>query len=290
MNNYLFLLFLFSNLYFITSRKVIARFSKTVGTKIANQIRGNYPQKVISNKEDNEILEVDFTEKLKLDNNKLITISPGGFKGFYTLGVSKYIKNNYDVKDFIFSGASAGAWNALYMCKKKEEDDDFLDIIQGIDYDNFNTIYDVEQVIKHEILKKYDYIDFDFDRLFIGVTVLEKCKLTTTIYTSFETLNDAVDCCIASSHIPFITGRVIHRYKDKIVLDGGFGDYPYLKIGPPKMHISPDIWGKSAASFMDLTDLNMKQKNKNEKLKNLFEEGYLDTEINKENVQLELIK
>lgn len=290
MMKYLFLLFLFCNTLCMNSRKIAGRFSKFIGTNVANKIRGNYPQElVINNMNDEVIKEVDFYEKLKLNSSKLITITPGGFKGFYTLGVSKYIKDNYNVSDYIFSGASAGAWNALYMCKKKSEDD-FISTMLGIDYDKINTLYDLQQILKHEIIKKYNNEDFDFDRLYIGVTIIGKCKLTTTIYTSFETLDDAIDCCIASSHIPFISGKVFHKYKNKLVLDGGFGDYPYIKIGPPIMQISPDIWGKSGASFMDLNDLNMKQENKNEKLKSLFEEGYLDTELNKDSIKLDDIE
>lgn len=45
----------------------------------------------------------------------MITISPGGIYGFYTLGTCSYIKNNYNISDYIFSGASAGSWNSLYM-------------------------------------------------------------------------------------------------------------------------------------------------------------------------------
>jgi predicted acylesterase/phospholipase RssA len=58
-----------------------------------------------------------------LSNKSLIYISPGGFKGLYMLGVSTFIKNTYDTSDYIFSGASAGAWVSLFMtCKKDNEE------------------------------------------------------------------------------------------------------------------------------------------------------------------------
>ena len=53
-----------------------------------------------------------------LSNKKLITISPGGFKGFYLLGILTYIKEKHDLDNFIYSGASAGSWNSLFMCYK----------------------------------------------------------------------------------------------------------------------------------------------------------------------------
>ena len=48
-------------------------------------------------------------------DKKLIILTPGGLYGFYTLGVSCYIKNHYNLTDFIFSGSSAGSWNSLFL-------------------------------------------------------------------------------------------------------------------------------------------------------------------------------
>lgn len=49
-------------------------------------------------------------------------ISPGGLRGFYTHGVCKFIRDNYKISNYTFHGASAGAWNSLYMSinEKKE--------------------------------------------------------------------------------------------------------------------------------------------------------------------------
>jgi len=49
---------------------------------------------------------------------KIIAISPGGYHGFYMMGISNYIKENYDLSNYLFTGASAGAWNALFMTYK----------------------------------------------------------------------------------------------------------------------------------------------------------------------------
>ena len=51
-----------------------------------------------------------------IDNKKLIISTPGGLHGFYLMGVSSYLKERYDLSDCIFSGASAGAWNSLFLC------------------------------------------------------------------------------------------------------------------------------------------------------------------------------
>ena len=79
----------------------------------------------------NIILNINSTDNEK----KVITISPGGFRGFYMLGLCKYLKENYELEDYIFSGASAGAWNSLFL-SLKENDDDFINYIFDIDYTN----------------------------------------------------------------------------------------------------------------------------------------------------------
>ena len=39
------------------------------------------------------------------EKKKLIILSPGGINGFYMLGVCNYIKDNYNLTNYIFSGA-----------------------------------------------------------------------------------------------------------------------------------------------------------------------------------------
>ena len=66
---------------------------------------------------------------IKMNSNKLITISPGGLLGFYMFGVSKYVKDNYKLDNsYLYSGASAGSWNSLFMTFTGNNDE-FIDII-----------------------------------------------------------------------------------------------------------------------------------------------------------------
>ena len=85
----LFLLFIFfEDVY---SKKIIKTCIKNIGQEFVNSIRSNYKQKLILK---NEILkEEDIPTKYK--DHKLITISPGGLQGFYTLGVCNYIKEKH---------------------------------------------------------------------------------------------------------------------------------------------------------------------------------------------------
>jgi hypothetical protein len=183
-----------------------------------------------------------------IQNKKLISISPGGYKGFYVLGICKYIKEHYDLRDYIFTGASAGAWNSLILCFNGNTTDIEKYLVDE-EIQNSTSIYQMEQNLKRKILQKYTTNDFDLRKVFIGVTTIHKYYHNTTIFTGFQNLEDAINCCIASSHIPLVTGGLKHVYHNFISLDGGFSKYPYLNITKPVLHITPSIWKKDENNF-----------------------------------------
>ena len=234
---------------------------------------------------DNDI-ELFYKENEYMRNKKIITISPGGFKGFYMLGICKYIKEHYDLSEFIFTGASAGSWNALLLCSNKSiqeiETAIFDDLLQQT-----KSIYELEVTMKNRLLSNYKSEDFDFNRLFVGVTTLEKYTSETTIFSGFENLEDALNCCIASSHIPLISGNITTTYQNKLAFDGGFSKYPYLNTSSSVLHITPGLWGrknttlayqKDKMSISDYTTLFSKNKFI---FKDLIGHGYNDTHKNK---------
>jgi len=198
------------------------------------------------NKNENKWLCKEHTLYVKdekyIKDKKLISISPGGFKGFYMLGTTAFIKENYDLENFIFSGASAGAWNSLFMTFKRDPLEFVIEMLDD-KLNNAISIIDLEYVIKYKILNKYSEDDFDLKRLFIGVTSFENMKIKTHIFSDFDTLEDALNCCIASSHIPYITGSTfLNKYQNMNAFDGGFSNYPYINVIKPTLHITPRMW------------------------------------------------
>ena len=109
------------------------------------------------------------------DCKKIITLSPGGVKGFYVMGLCKYIKTNYDLSNYVFSGASAGSWNSLVLCYKGSIIDIEKEILDSIP-DSSSTLQDLEMQLKNKILEKYKTEDFELDKLFVGTTVFEKFR------------------------------------------------------------------------------------------------------------------
>ena len=256
-------------------------------------------QCIITNK--NNLIYYEKDKELFLEDNnfiknkKLISISPGGLKGFYELGVLSFIKDNYDMENYIFSGASAGAWNALFMCYKN---DTKKFVYRLLDYklSQINNIKELEYFLKYKMLSSYTNDDFDLRRLFIGVTTLKRFKRVTNIFSDFNSLEDAINCCIASSHIPLITGGLTNRYHDMYTFDGGFSKYPYLNFTENVLHITPSMWSKLGNENIQMTnkkpffdsftslnvifELILMIKNRN--YMELFDNGYQDAKTNKE--------
>jgi hypothetical protein len=288
---------------FITSGRIVGKISGCKNIKQSPTQLQLDSQCIITNK--NNLIYYEKDKELFLEDNnfiknkKLISISPGGLKGFYELGVLSYIKDNYDMEKYIFSGASAGAWNALFMCFKNDTKQ-FVYNLLDIKLSQTKSIKELEYFLKYKLMSKYETSDFDLRRLFIGVTTIKQLKPVTNIFSDFNSLEDAINCCIASSHIPLITGGLTNRYHNMYTFDGGFSNYPYLNFTENVLHITPSMWknlngndnvnnklvNKKQAFLDSFTSLNvilelfLMIKNKN--YMELFDNGYEDAKTNKE--------
>jgi len=253
-------------------------------------------QCIIKNKNDKVFYQQDkqlyFESNEFIADKKVISISPGGLRGFYLLGVLSYIKETYKLDDFVFSGASAGAWNSLFMCYKKDPRE-FIFKILNSNIVKARNVYDIEYIMKYKLLEMCKDEDFDLRRLFIGVTSVNRFKIITNIFSDFDNLEDAINCCIASSHIPLVTGGFTNRYHNMYTFDGGFSNYPYLNIKKPVLHVSPSMWKemknkdenplllnesvKRIKGFYNLVSENKRNIN----FMKLYDDGYNDAKMNK---------
>tara|TARA_B100000886_G_scaffold219131_1_gene152154 strand:+ start:2732 stop:3685 length:954 start_codon:yes stop_codon:yes gene_type:complete len=250
--------------------------------KKRSQQKYNY----IDVKNDNIYNYSTFSNKYKyLKEKKLISISPGGTKGFYYMGLLTYMKEQYNFDNFIFTGASAGAWASLFSTYKYSLRD-LSEKILSISLDDCASIFEVQLKLKSELLKSYSITDFNLDKLFIGVTVLRGLELSTNIFFNFVDLEDVINCCIASSHIPFLTGGFINKYNNEISFDGGFSNSPYLDLNNTVIHINPNIWNtESKNNIIDYYDLIIARK---ESFSDLYDKGYYDTKLNKKRLRKKL--
>lgn len=233
----------------------IDKLDKIDNLKVLNK---NQQQCIISSKNKKSYCASEmslFLENEYFNEKKLITISPGGFKGFYLLGILTYIKQNYNIDNYIFSGASAGAWNGLFMCYKGDP----LTFVYNLLDRNIlkaKSITELQYLLKYKLLSTCREDDFDLKKLFIGVTTFKNIIPKCNIYSDFEDMEDVINCCMASSHIPLVTGGITNKYKNMYSLDGGFSKYPYL-IKERILHIEPQMWE------------NLKEKNEKSKQNSL---------------------
>jgi len=286
---YLILYFLFSLFFFNTDSFFLNRI-KNSRIYYNNQIKNLSSKKSCSLKKPkytifhnkyniqlqyNNISDYFFENKYLQDKN-IINIFPAGLRGFYEMGICIYIKEKYNTDNLIFSGASAGAWNSLLMAYNGNIAN-FKNFILDIDYENIHSIYDLQLTLKKNILKNFKSSDFDFKKIYIGVTVLEKFRFKNHIFTDFESLDDALNCIIASSNIPFITGKLFFKYRNKFSFDGGFSKDPFIHNPYKNLSIHPDIFkdydkihDPSNIIEDEIFDLDFKL------LLQLFERGYKD--------------
>ena len=218
------------------------------------------------------------------NEKKVITISPGGFRGFYMLGLCKYLKENYELEDYVFSGASAGAWNSLFL-SLKENDDDFINYIFDIDYTNVESLQLIEENVKKAVLNNYKTEDFNLNKVYVGTTVWKRFRFRTVIYNDFFDLEDAINCCIGSSHIPFVTGNLFYKYRNLLTFDGGFSKYPYIDGKYADVHITPSYWEDRKNKLSQPANLNIKDyttlfSKKEHDLKIMYLQGYEDAKNN----------
>lgn len=231
-----------------------------------------------------------FFDNKYLSDKNIINIYPAGLRGFYEMGICIYIKEKYNIDNYIFSGASAGAWNSLLMAYKGDAIN-FKNFIFDINFDNVKSVFGLQLYLKKKLLEKFSSNDFDFKKVYIGVTVFEQLKFKNYIFTDFESLEDAIDCIIASSNIPFITGKLIYKYKNRICFDGGFSKDPYVHNPDLNLVIHPDIFkvdnqidNQINILDNDLFELDFK------KLLKLFEQGYNDAVKNDEFIKKNILK
>lgn len=197
-------------------------------------------------------------------NSKIINIYPGGLHGFYMMGICKYIKNHYNVDTHKLYGASAGSWNGLYLTyRDKDKDDKFIENIENIMMDERpKSIYKLQLKIRDTLLEKYNTNDFDIERLYVSVAEINKpiFRIKKRIYHNFSSLEDVTNCCIASSHLPIISGKLTYKYNDHYCLDGGIFYNPFLTIDNTNiLNIRPFMWKREKKYKNNLNEIDIKQ-------------------------------
>ncbi len=210
---------------------------------------------------------------IKVTSLNIVSINPGGLLGFYQFGICKYIKENYNLTNTKFYGSSAGSWNSLYLSKKHDNDNLFYDMILDINNYKYKNLYDIQTKLKTNILNTFNEDDFNLNSLNVCTTQFKKFKFKKKIFSNFDNLNETIDCCIASSHLPILTnGKLFYKYKKNLYLDGGFFKYPTPLGIKSDLIITPNMWNnKEMYDYNNINNLNIRK---------LIQLGYNDAKDN----------
>jgi len=205
-----------------------------------------------------------------------IHFGTGALAGFYQIGIAKFIKENYDLSDYDFSGVSAGSYCAALLAfdfSPSEIDSIILGLIQSAD---------TEQNFWETVNAKISYTTRELDRkqkheLFIATTSLTPFpkRVFLSNFTSFQ---ETINACKVSSHIPFLFGTPFIRYKGSLMCDGGaLGDRDLPPERYPVVKINPDFWGREIENAYDWDTANCLK---------LYKQGYRDSKVNKDILDL----
>lgn len=211
----------------------------------------------------------------RVNQNKLIGVSPGGLSGFYTLGATSYIKENYNLTDYVFLGASAGSWNALLLTGKLSNDHVVNDLLSQSFFYESKKISTLLNDIKNYILTTYHTNDFELNKLYLSVSLFKYFYFKSSVITNFLSLNEAVEGCMSSSYIPFLTGSIRLINLKNIVIDGGWPRFPPNNV-KPYFYIRPSMWGRHFSRkdrFRYPSSISF--------FREMYEIGYNDTRDNK---------
>jgi hypothetical protein len=160
------------------------------------------------------------------DHDIDVVVSGGGLKGYFVCGSSHVLQYQLRRKGLRIArvaGASAGAWAAMFMLTKVSSKDwiqTYMACKETPDvwmHESYERIW--IEWLQH-VMAADAYITCN-DRLFVSITVLTIFGPRNRIISKFTSNEDLIQCCLASSAIPMITGSKLRRFRGELVLDGG---------------------------------------------------------------------
>ena len=132
------------------------------------------------------------------------------------------------------------------------------------------------------IIDNYKSEDFYLNKLNICISILEGGKLNSHIVDNFTRIEDAIELCMLSSHLPFLTSNeLIKKYNNKVVFDGGLSKYPPDNIS---IHYTISMDKFKNKNITSALCYIIKGNLSKESIINFYLDGYKDSKNNKKDI------
>lgn len=151
-----------------------------------------------------------------------IVVSGGGLRGYYVTGAAAVLATAHHLRPVRYAGASAGAWCATFMACGLDTAEWVATFARTQRHlEDGMKILDAYRCFATDILPDDAHVRCS-GRVFISVSVLGWTGLRNVIVSEFDSREDLIEACIASSNIPFITSNGLGaRFRGNITFDGG---------------------------------------------------------------------
>ena len=149
---------------------------------------------------------------------------------FYYFGVAKFIQENYNLDDVIFTGRSGGCLVILLLSLNINLSsfiDDFTMSLNEISNNNSFGLFTLISKVRHYISDLTKNIPNKLDiinkKLNLHVTVIKKIfklKYENRIVSNWNTYDDFIDIICCAIYIPFYGKNFFYSYKNERYIDG----------------------------------------------------------------------
>jgi len=168
-------------------------------------------------------------------------IGPGGYYGFYILGICHYIKNTYDISNVKMIGFSAGSIAIFFMSLPDRLTNNYLyEVFQHKITPDLSLL--ANNIFTH-IKNTIQFKDLSLYNKYIGLTT---SSYTLDVQDTFISTNDLVNCIQASSFVPMITKKSpLYYYNGNAYFDGALSYWRLRKSCKKKcLIISYNMFGR----------------------------------------------
>jgi predicted patatin/cPLA2 family phospholipase len=146
----------------------------------------------------------------------------------YLLGIASVLQTNYDLKNVLFSGYSAGCIPAVLLCVDLEIEKEVYNInypvLEKISMCVTKAYFNFIPCLKEILNKRFNEVS---NLLYLRANNKMHCNLThipsfkNHVYKKYNSNSDLIDCMLASGHVPFYNKNLFYTYNNKYYVDGG---------------------------------------------------------------------